>query len=110
MTDATATLPGRHWHTVKEIIAARRSNGNVDPERQVPREILNDLLDLAVTAGETMALVGESGSGKSVTSKSIIRLMPSGDGRIAAGRMRFTGKEVATRNRATLNQVGRSGR
>src|SRR4051794_23750915 len=50
MTESTATLPGRHWHTVKEIIAARRSNGNVDPEREVPKELLNELLDLAVTA------------------------------------------------------------
>ena len=50
MTDSTVAHPSHHWHTVKEIIAARRSNGNVDPARELPRELVNELLDLAVTA------------------------------------------------------------
>ncbi|MDK1479136.1 ATP-binding cassette domain-containing protein [Sinorhizobium sp. 6-117] len=54
-------------------------------------------LDLAVATGETVALVGESGSGKSVTSLSIMGLLPRGVGRIAAGTLRLrrkTGESV----------------
>lgn len=46
-------------------------------------------MDLHVDRGETLAIVGESGSGKSVTSLAIMRLVESGGGRIASGRMAF---------------------
>jgi peptide/nickel transport system ATP-binding protein len=42
--------------------------------------------------GETVALVGESGSGKSVTSLSLLGLLPS-TARITAGRIRFRGRD-----------------
>ncbi|WP_292529068.1 ATP-binding cassette domain-containing protein, partial [Mesorhizobium sp.] len=38
-------------------------------------------VDLVIGSGETVALVGESGSGKSVTSLSIIGLLPKKIGR-----------------------------
>ncbi|MCA1406549.1 ABC transporter ATP-binding protein [Ensifer sp. IC3342] len=49
-------------------------------------------LNLTVATGETVALVGESGSGKSVTSLSIMGLLPRGVGRIAAGTLRLRRK------------------
>jgi nitroreductase len=33
---------------VAEVIRERRSNPNIDPERQVPRELIDELLELAV--------------------------------------------------------------
>ncbi len=48
-----------------------------------------DDVDLAIPAGQTLALVGESGSGKSVTSLSVLRLLPPGIGRITRGRVLF---------------------
>jgi peptide/nickel transport system ATP-binding protein len=42
-------------------------------------------VDLTIGSGETVALVGESGSGKSVTSLSIIGLLPKKIGHIAEG-------------------------
>jgi peptide/nickel transport system ATP-binding protein len=42
-------------------------------------------VDLVIGSGETVALVGESGSGKSVTSLSIIGLLPKKIGHIAEG-------------------------
>jgi oligopeptide/dipeptide ABC transporter, ATP-binding protein, C-terminal domain len=51
-------------------------------------------VDLAIAAGEIHALVGESGSGKSVTSKAIIKLLPS-SARVAADRLEVDGVDYA---------------
>lgn len=45
------------------------------PDGGVNRAV--DGLSFHVNAGETVAIVGESGCGKSVTSMSILRLIPS---------------------------------
>ncbi|GAB1577985.1 ABC transporter ATP-binding protein [Bordetella petrii] len=45
--------------------------------------------------GETLAIVGESGSGKSVTSLSIMGLLPKPAGRIEAGSIRFRDRHGA---------------
>ena len=44
-----------------------------------------DGVSFDVEAGRTLAIVGESGCGKSVTSLSIMGLVPQPTGRIAAG-------------------------
>ena len=44
--------------------------------------------------GETLGIVGESGSGKSVTSLSIMRLIPEPPGRIVAGEVMFDGCDL----------------
>ena len=48
-----------------------------------------------IKARETLAVVGESGSGKSVTALSIMRLIPSANGRIE-GRIQLGGRELLT--------------
>jgi oligopeptide transport system ATP-binding protein len=45
--------------------------------------------------GETLAIVGESGSGKSVTTKSIMRLLPESNSEIKKGEILFDGKDLA---------------
>jgi peptide/nickel transport system ATP-binding protein len=60
-------------------------------------------LDLSIAAGETLALVGESGSGKSVTSLSIMSLLPKGIGRIAKGKVEFRCKSGELVNLAALD-------
>src|SRR6202165_5292403 len=52
-----------------------------------------DGVSFHVDEGETLAIVGESGCGKSVTSMSLMRLVPEPPGRIA-GSVRFQGKEL----------------
>ena len=53
-----------------------------------------DSIDLDVYPGKTHCLVGESGSGKSVTALSIMGLIPSDTGGIAAGSIRLDGVEL----------------
>lgn len=53
-----------------------------------------DGVDLKIQKGETVALVGESGSGKSITSLSIMRLIPSPPGKIVDGEIIFDGKDL----------------
>jgi peptide/nickel transport system ATP-binding protein len=53
-----------------------------------------DGVDLVINKGETVALVGESGSGKSITSLSIMRLIPSPPGEIVDGQINFEGKDL----------------
>jgi peptide/nickel transport system ATP-binding protein len=52
-----------------------------------------DDVSFTVRAREALAIVGESGSGKSVTSLSIMRLVPNPPGRVVAGAMRFRTRE-----------------
>jgi peptide/nickel transport system ATP-binding protein len=52
-----------------------------------------DGISFHVDEGETLAIVGESGCGKSVTSMSLMRLIPEPPGKIA-GSVRFRGKDL----------------
>lgn len=47
-----------------------------------------------VDRGETLGIVGESGSGKSVTSLSVMRLIPSPPGKIVGGEIIFDGENL----------------
>lgn len=53
-----------------------------------------DGLSLALRPGEILGVVGESGCGKSITSLSIMQLVPRPPGRFASGRVRFRGRDL----------------
>jgi len=53
-----------------------------------------DGVSLALGPGETLAVVGESGSGKSVTSLSVLRLVPRPPGRFEGGRVLYRGRDL----------------
>ena len=53
-----------------------------------------DGIDLSVRKGEILGIVGESGCGKSVTSLSIMRLIPSPPGVVSADKMELNGVEL----------------
>lgn len=61
-----------------------------------------DGVSFNIAKGETMGIVGESGSGKSVTSNSIIRLLPPRTGKIVGGAIDFEGRDVLALNRKDL--------
>lgn len=50
-------------------------------------------VDLTIPVGKTVGLVGESGCGKSVTSLSVMRLLPE-NARIESGRVLFGGRDL----------------
>ena len=52
-----------------------------------------DGIDLTVRQGQMMAIVGESGCGKSVTSLSVMRLVPTPPARIS-GEILFSGRDI----------------
>ena len=52
---------------------------------------VNDV-SITLNKGETIGIVGESGSGKSVTSLSVMRLIPNPPGRITNGEILFHSK------------------
>ena len=53
-----------------------------------------DHLSFTLDRGRTLGVVGESGSGKSVTSLSVMRLVPDPPGCITSGRVAFDGQQL----------------
>jgi peptide/nickel transport system ATP-binding protein len=53
-----------------------------------------DGVSFSISEGETLAIVGESGCGKSVTSLSLLRLIPSPPGKIVSGSVLYHGKDL----------------
>jgi oligopeptide/dipeptide ABC transporter ATP-binding protein len=63
-----------------------------------------DGVDLAVHRGEVLGVVGESGCGKSVTSLSILGLVPY-PGRVVEGTVTFEGEELTGRSQQELAEL-----
>jgi peptide/nickel transport system ATP-binding protein len=58
-----------------------------------------------VNRGETLGLVGESGCGKSVTSLSILRLIPSRAGRVEEGSVLYGGRDLMKLGDEEMRQI-----
>ncbi|HYK74197.1 MAG TPA: ABC transporter ATP-binding protein [Pseudoneobacillus sp.] len=55
--------------------------------------------------GETLAIVGESGSGKSVTTQTIMKLIPMPPGKIKGGQILFEGKDIVPLSDKQMEKV-----
>jgi oligopeptide/dipeptide ABC transporter ATP-binding protein len=64
-----------------------------------------DGISYDVFPGETLGIVGESGSGKSVSTMSILGLIPQPPGRIASGTAMFNGKDLLKMKKRELRRV-----
>ncbi len=64
-----------------------------------------DDISLKLFPGKTLGLVGESGSGKSVTSLTVMRLLPDIGAEIAGGRVGFLGKDLAKLSPDELRKI-----
>lgn len=71
------------------------------PTKASSKRLLNGV-SLAIAAGEAVALVGESGSGKSLTTRSIMRLLPA-HFRVG-GSITYDGRDVLAMNREQLRE------
>ncbi|MEG9295113.1 ABC transporter ATP-binding protein [Mangrovibacillus sp. Mu-81] len=64
-----------------------------------------DGIDFVLHEGETLGIVGESGCGKSMTSLSILRLVPSPPGKIVDGTVELKGRDILKMSESELRQV-----
>lgn len=58
-----------------------------------------------VHAGETLGIVGESGCGKSVTSMSMLHLLPQASSRIDKGKVLYRGNDLAPLDNKAMSKV-----
>lgn len=65
---------------------------------------VNDV-SFKIREGETVGIVGESGCGKSVTSMSLMRLIPSPPGKIVSGDILFEGKSILALSEAEMREI-----
>ena len=64
-----------------------------------------DGVSFHIRKGEVLGIVGESGCGKSVTSMSILRLIPAHSGRIASGKILFGGRDLTKLSEKEIRQI-----
>ena len=64
-----------------------------------------DNCSFTVKKGKTLGIVGESGCGKSVTSLSLMRLIPNPPGKIVSGNIIFENKNLLTLSEKEMRSV-----
>lgn len=64
-----------------------------------------DGVSFTLDKGETLGIVGESGCGKSVTSLSIMRLIPNPPGKIIDGKIIFEGENLLEKSEAQMRRI-----
>ena len=64
-----------------------------------------DGVSFEIGEGKTLGLVGESGCGKSVTSLSIMRLIPSPPGRIVGGEILYRNRDLLKLNKEEMRKI-----
>lgn len=80
---------------VKNLVTEFKSDGE-------PMKAVNDV-SFTLHKGETIGIVGESGSGKSVTSLSIMQLIPNPPGYVSGGEILYHSKEKGKVNLRNLD-------
>ncbi|OKP78756.1 peptide ABC transporter ATP-binding protein [Paenibacillus sp. P3E] len=64
-----------------------------------------DGVDLYINPGEVLGVVGESGCGKSVTSLSILKLVPNPPGKIVSGHIWLKGRDIVPLKEKELRKI-----
>ncbi|MGE5577963.1 MAG: ABC transporter ATP-binding protein [Syntrophothermus sp.] len=64
-----------------------------------------DGVDFSLNKGETLGIVGESGCGKSVTSLSVMRLIPYPPGKIVDGTILFNGENLLEKTEKEMRSI-----
>jgi peptide/nickel transport system ATP-binding protein len=77
------------WILMSTLLEVKNLKTHFKKNKRVVRAV--DGIDFEIKKGETVALVGESGCGKSMTSLSIMGLVPSPEGKIVDGEILLDG-------------------
>lgn len=64
-----------------------------------------DGISFRVNEGEVLGIVGESGCGKSVTSMSVMRLIPERAGGVTEGTITFAGNDILTMSKKDFSKI-----
>ncbi|HEX6988196.1 MAG TPA: ATP-binding cassette domain-containing protein, partial [Bacillota bacterium] len=64
-----------------------------------------DGVSMHINRGETLGVVGESGCGKSVTSLSVMRLVPNPPGEIVGGEILFEGENLLDKSEREMRRI-----
>lgn len=64
-----------------------------------------DGVDFSINRGETLGIVGESGCGKSITSLSVMQLVPNPPGKIVGGEINFKGENLLDKKEDDLRKI-----
>ncbi|MFC1917287.1 ABC transporter ATP-binding protein [Chloroflexota bacterium] len=64
-----------------------------------------DGANFSLNKGEVLGLVGESGCGKTITSLSILRLVPQPAGRIVGGKIILDGEDLITKTEGEMREI-----
>lgn len=64
-----------------------------------------DGVDFSIDKGTTLGIVGESGCGKSVTSLSIMGLIPNPPGKVVDGEIIFEGEDLLKKSEAEMRRI-----
>ncbi|HCR15999.1 MAG TPA: peptide ABC transporter ATP-binding protein, partial [Candidatus Latescibacteria bacterium] len=87
----------KHLLTVSNLTTYFRTDGGI--ARAV------DGVSFTLDKGKTLGLVGESGCGKSVTSLSIMQLIPQPPGKIVSGKIYFGGRDLLALDEDEMRRV-----
>ena len=90
---------------VRDLSVAFGFDKNGNPRDGIKPVQVTDRVSFEINAGEFFALVGESGCGKSVTSMSILRLLPQPSAKIVEGSVLFEEKDLAKLPLAELQKI-----
>ena len=69
------------------------------PDKTIPAV---DGVSFHINKGETLCIVGESGSGKSVTSLSVMQLVPTPPGKYVSGQILFEGEDILKKTESEM--------
>mgnify|MGYP003457356802 FL=1 len=89
--------------TTGDLLSIRDLNIEFSSRGNWTRVVTDASLDLK--AGGSLALVGESGSGKTVTSLSILQLLPKPNSRVSNGTINFNGTDLLTLPEQRMRQI-----
>ncbi|QTL97022.1 ATP-binding cassette domain-containing protein [Iocasia frigidifontis] len=87
----------------EKLIELKNLKTYFNTEEGVARAV--DGVDFEIYPGETLGIVGESGCGKSITSLSIMRLVPQPQGEIVDGEIYFKGKDLTKLSQKEMRTI-----